>query len=555
MGIDTGGTFTDTVIWDTEAKKVLSKSKAFTTHDDLTLGINTCLDELDLSHKNQIQAVHLSTTLAVNNILENKTHKLGLILLGRHIHKKLPVHGKYEIIKYQYNEKKNSFMFDANVKQDVCKKFGMGFPIIMISSADGIKYPQAEKAAAESLANLIDSQIICCSDISEKNDFYERTLHATTTIGLRDIVTDWGACIMETLKEYSIDVPVKILTGTGDLISLGEATISPLKTIMSGPAASFIGSTCLTDETDYLLLDMGGTSVDITKVEKRSTRSAPNKRTIGKYDYNIETLDLQSFGTGGDSIIRLNGLGDIVVGPDKVIPLCIIGSRAPHLNDELKQYLLEEDYDLLTADETDCYFANREKPLLGLTKEEIRIVKLLMDKPHSLFFLADYFDKDADALHMDRVLEKGNVIKASLTPTDILHAEGVFTRWNTTIAQTGVKIISIRKHYKSQQLIKEVKRIITKQLVFSCMQSIAGFEQKSFSFNESAATMYLIDKFLDQNDGLLSSRFAISKPIIGVGAPARAWLPPVAEKLGSSLILPEDGDVACAIGAAAGRVL
>ena len=38
LGIDTGGTFTDAVLYD-EAKGVIAKAKSLTTHHDLALGV------------------------------------------------------------------------------------------------------------------------------------------------------------------------------------------------------------------------------------------------------------------------------------------------------------------------------------------------------------------------------------------------------------------------------------------------------------------------------------------------------------------------------------
>ena len=43
LGMDTGGTYTDGVIVDSIAKKVLCKAKSLTTKEDLTIGIKNCL--------------------------------------------------------------------------------------------------------------------------------------------------------------------------------------------------------------------------------------------------------------------------------------------------------------------------------------------------------------------------------------------------------------------------------------------------------------------------------------------------------------------------------
>lgn len=43
LGMDTGGTYTNGVIVDSIAKKVLCKAKSLTTKEDLTIGIKNCL--------------------------------------------------------------------------------------------------------------------------------------------------------------------------------------------------------------------------------------------------------------------------------------------------------------------------------------------------------------------------------------------------------------------------------------------------------------------------------------------------------------------------------
>lgn len=554
LGIDTGGTFTDAVIWDSAKEEVKAKSKAFTTSYDLNMGINNCLNQLKPYLNKKITAVHLSTTLAVNSILENKMPKTGLVILGKHTNKKFPVSHKCEIVNYKYNSQNESCTFDSETKHELCKIFNEDVAYILVAASHKEEYKDMELAALNSLSKILTAKIISCSQIDNSKDIYSRIINSSTVIGLRHIISEWGKCMKDNLIKYNINAPIKILTGKGTLITFENAIANPLETIMSGPAASFIGSTYLTDEKDYLLLDMGGTSVDITKVRNRKTRFAKDKRTIGEYNYNLSVLDIQSFGTGGDSIIKLNSLGAIVIGPDKVMPLCVLGANHPHLNTELKQFKLQRDYDLLTAAETDCYFVDHKIFLSTLERKEAEIIKLLLKNPHSLFYLADYFNVDADALHMDKLVKKGLVRRASLTPTDILHAEGSFCRWNVEITKTAVELLAERLYSNSEDVILQVKKLVTEKLAFACMQSIAGFERKNFLFNESEASMYLINKFLHKSTGLIDSNFEIKKPIIGVGAPARAWLKPVAEKLNSHLIVPYNGDVACAIGAAAGKV-
>ena len=62
IGIDTGGTCTDAVLYDFDTRRVLGSSKALTTYDDLTRGILQALDGLDPTLCRQARLAGLSTT-------------------------------------------------------------------------------------------------------------------------------------------------------------------------------------------------------------------------------------------------------------------------------------------------------------------------------------------------------------------------------------------------------------------------------------------------------------------------------------------------------------
>ncbi|MBP5685654.1 MAG: hydantoinase/oxoprolinase family protein, partial [Candidatus Methanomethylophilaceae archaeon] len=70
LGIDTGGTYTDSVVIDTDTKEINCRSKALTTRDDPIKGIIASLK--GLSKTDGISIVSLSSTLATNSIVEGK---------------------------------------------------------------------------------------------------------------------------------------------------------------------------------------------------------------------------------------------------------------------------------------------------------------------------------------------------------------------------------------------------------------------------------------------------------------------------------------------------
>ena len=82
LGIDTGGTYTDAVVYDFTSKKILSKAKALTTKEDLSVGIGNALDSLPSELLINVETVALSTTLATNACVENKGGRGKLIFIG-----------------------------------------------------------------------------------------------------------------------------------------------------------------------------------------------------------------------------------------------------------------------------------------------------------------------------------------------------------------------------------------------------------------------------------------------------------------------------------------
>ena len=82
IGIDTGGTYTDVVAFDFTDKKVLSKGKALTTRENLSIGINKALDLLPQEYIQKASIVSLSTTLSTNACIEDKGCRAKLIVFG-----------------------------------------------------------------------------------------------------------------------------------------------------------------------------------------------------------------------------------------------------------------------------------------------------------------------------------------------------------------------------------------------------------------------------------------------------------------------------------------
>ena len=85
LGVDTGGTYTDAVVYDERAREIVAKAKSPTTHDDLAIGIGMAIDAAlaDAAVDSEsIEMVALSTTLATNALVEGTGRPACLVTIG-----------------------------------------------------------------------------------------------------------------------------------------------------------------------------------------------------------------------------------------------------------------------------------------------------------------------------------------------------------------------------------------------------------------------------------------------------------------------------------------
>ena len=99
--------------------------------------------------------------------------------------------------------------------------------------------------------------------------------------------------------------------------------------------------------------------------------------------------------------------------------------------------------------------------------------------------------------------------------------------------------------------IKEmVIRKIAKELVHKLIYEETG---KTISCDTSE---YIYDMMISQAEGLdCTYSLKLNKPLIGVGAPVGVYLPPVASRLHTELVIPRHTEVGNAVGAITGSVV
>src|SRR5680860_78951 len=554
LGIDTGGTFTDGVLLDLDSKEVKGKAKAFTTRENLSIGIRKCIENMGELNPRQVQLVSLSTTLATNAIVEGRGCRVGLILIGHEPTGDLPtqqtfvVRGWHDIKGIPITE-----LDHEAIKRTVNEMRGK-VDTIAISGYLSIRNPEHEQNAQKIVRELWDVPVVCAHQLTTALGFHERTVTACLNARLLPIIAELLAAVKVVLNEKEISAPLMIVKGDGSLMSEEMTREKPIETILSGPAASIVGAVFLTGTESALALDMGGTTTDIAILEKGRPKMNREGATVGGWKTRVEAAEISTFGLGGDSYIQVSKDRKLIIGPKRVWPLSVIANKYPNLVNELKR--VDPERQIIDTQPVDCFMLVK-KPINKdrWSDTEWKIIDALEDSAHNVFSLADKVGLDPNLLPL-KGLEQAQVIgRISFTPTDLLHVLDTFTEYNVPAAQEGARILAHRLRLETDIFAAKVLKEISTALCMTILQSFPNREGLSINLSkEAGAAFFLSSLFNEDHKRGFKSEITLDYPIVALGAPVSGYLPAVGDALHTAVLIPTHSAVANAVGAASGQV-
>ena len=556
LGIDTGGTYTDGVLVDREKRQIISKAKALTTRENLAVGITNVIKAMNLEDGKDIQIVALSTTLATNAIVEGRGCEVGLIMIGFSQDQSVPAKeirylpGGHDI---RGNEKE---AFDEAAALEALESLRGKVDALAVSSYLSVRNPDHELRMQKLARDVLNVPVVCGHHLTRSLGMKERSVTALLNACLIPIIEELLNAVKKVMHEIGINAPIMLVKGDGALMGEKQAMDRPIETILSGPAASIIGANFLAGEREGMVLDMGGTTSDIAVLKNGVPKLNKEGAKVGGWRTCVEAADINTYGLGGDSYVQKDCHGDFKLGPRRVWPICVMAHKYPNLEEELENVYYPRMNPLVVAQITDCYVLLGEHHTVTLNEREKQIVDIVRDRPHSVFYIAQALDVDVNMLDFERLVATGVLGQISVTPTDILHACGKYTQWNTRAAQLAVSLLAGRFNMNMDEFCHFVIDKVTERLAYTCWQSLLNHEGCSFDLDKEPLFEYMANRQLyPSENALLSCRISPTLPVIGIGAPVRVWLPLMAEKIGAKLVIPEHTEVANAVGAAVGRIM
>ena len=355
LGVDIGGTFTDIVLLgddgSVQTKKVLS------TPDDyaraVVAGATALLSECRVDGSEVVGVVHAST-VASNTILEGRGARTALIttegfrdvLEMRRLRIPVLYDVQYESVaplvprrlRYEVAERlgpRGEVWRDLNeaTVEDVARKLRQeNVEAVAIALLHAYADDAHERRVEQIIRAAVGDEVYVTrsSEILPEIREYERTSTAVVNAYVGPTVTRYIASLVEQFWQAGIRAPLEVMQSSGGTLTPEVAQRKPAHLVESGPAAgvmacSYLGR--LTGRPQLISLDMGGTTAKAAIVEDGlPVRTSEyevgaginlSSKLVkgGGHPIKLPFIDVSEIGAGGGSIVNVDPLGAVSVGP------------------------------------------------------------------------------------------------------------------------------------------------------------------------------------------------------------------------------------------------
>jgi N-methylhydantoinase A/oxoprolinase/acetone carboxylase beta subunit len=328
MGIDVGGTHTKAVAIDNDTHEIIGKSSVKTTHDDprgvaagVVICFQNCLREHGIKPEDVVFVAH-STTQATNALVEGDVAQVGIIGMSKGGLEGFLAKRQTKIQNINLGNGKeimiyNSFininkMTEASLLQIIDELKKQGAQVIVPSMAFGVDNDKPEKSVyAEAEKKNIPTTM--ASDITKLYGLTRRTRTAAINASILPKMLDTANSTEQSVRGAGVNVPLMIMRGDGGVMEINEMKKRPVLTMLSGPAASVMGSLMYLRASNGVYFEVGGTTTNIGVI--KNGRPAIDYSIVGGHPTYINSLDVRVLGVAGGSMVRANKSGVIDVGP------------------------------------------------------------------------------------------------------------------------------------------------------------------------------------------------------------------------------------------------
>jgi N-methylhydantoinase A/oxoprolinase/acetone carboxylase beta subunit len=580
LGFDTGGTYTDAVIYD-EDDGVLASAKSLTTKADLSIGLGQALGQLPEDKVNAARLVSVSTTLATNAMVEAHATPAALIIIGQD-ERALDRAGLGALVGdgpvafvdggHSGTGKENAPLDEAAVKAAI-EKFGPSVQAFAVAGYFSVRNPDHENRVRDMVRDMSGLPVTCSHELTSSLDAPRRAL--TTLINARLIPLLQGLIlsVQGLMDDRGIDAPLMVVRGDGSLISAQSALERPVETILSGPAASAIGASHLSGCDNGVVSDMGGTTTDVVLFDGGRPTISRDGAMVGGWRTMVAAVNVRTYGLGGDSEVRLStdGNANLILGPRRVVPLSLLAQQNPEILDIMTAQCerpvttaLDGKFGILLRDTKMVSDPAGRAP----NKTEVSIIEVLRQGPAPLHKLTTF---GMGEKVLERLVNEGRVVLSSFTPSDAAHVLGKQDTWDAEGANLGARLFVRRLFdlgfYETAQDGEEFAGLVFERAIVDSAKTVSGAvlaehygvePEPNSSLARFLAERSVCDRTRPEHaDEAMSFAVNLNRPLLAIGAPAATYYGGengAAKRLNADLVPLPHADVANAVGAVVGSV-
>ena len=344
---DVGGTFTDSIAYDTTARE-FRVSKVPTTPDNRAVGtiegLRAALTTLGRSGADVSYVGHGMTT-ATNAIIQRTGARVAfvtnegfrdLLEIGRQNRPRLYDHrvvrtppvaeraDRYSV-RGRMDERGQELtpLDEAGLKTIATRIAATDAEAVGVCFLHAYANPAHEMRAKEILEAHLGDRYVCAStELIREFREYERSSTTALNAYLIPVMDAYLGSLSELLVDpdglgITADVPVMVMEASGGLMTLPSARRKPVHTVLSGPAGGVVSAAEISLRAgfpDIVTMDMGGTSTDISLIINGKPQVTTQADLEGM-PIRVPVVDINAIGAGGGSIASIDDGGALRVGP------------------------------------------------------------------------------------------------------------------------------------------------------------------------------------------------------------------------------------------------
>lgn len=326
LGVDTGGTFTDFVLFG--ANGCLRVHKVLSTPDAPERAILQGIADMGLDGTD-LQLVH-GSTVATNAVLEGKGVKT-LYVANRGFADLLNIGRQQRAALYDLQPAvlpptvPPEHCLETAGRLDAAGKLLEPLTEVELAAlveeiarqapeavAVNLLFSYLDPAVEERIAAAIPDGVFVAlsSRVLPEIREYERGMATWLNAWIGPKVAGYLARLGDGLEGASVSV----MQSSGDTVAAAQAAGNAVRMLLSGPAGGLIAARHVGGGKALLTFDMGGTSTDVALVDAEPRLTTEGK--IGRFPVAVPMVDMHTIGAGGGSIAWLDAGGMLQVGPE-----------------------------------------------------------------------------------------------------------------------------------------------------------------------------------------------------------------------------------------------